>query len=501
MASRRDQLNAYTFARKRMVAAFLQPSATGSEEAAPRPLRAVVPSLVVGALALAGFGAWGLIKPTAPQGWDTPRANVLVGSESTTRYIVWSNSDKQKPELHPVLNLASAKLLLDPDKFSVLKVDESVLDNGKLQQGPTVGIPYAPDRMPSPADAATAKQWAVCEQPRGGGDPATSEPQKAAFVFGRSDRSAVAGTGRLGPGKVLFVESPERDRYLVDSAGTAHKLVSNDQSTGNGRDLLSFALFQGSPQMVTDDWLDTLNKGTDISIPDIAGFGQPAGVPALGDANRVGMVVEVLSGTRKVDYVVLRNGAAQITPFVARLLMYAKSAIGMYGTGNPAPRGVNVQALPTLKPFATGADWPTGVTDQVNTGADTTSCSVYSGTMDPSGDKPDMTMWAGPSYPKKTLDNGGTSAYVTPGSGLLFRQLTGGTSGGGGIYLVTDTGLRYSVPKDATANTDDTKKTKDAQTLLGYGQIKPVDVPRAWAAFLPTGPVLSPQAAAQEQES
>lgn len=35
MASRRDQLNAYTFAKRRMLAAFLQPSPDGSEKGRP----------------------------------------------------------------------------------------------------------------------------------------------------------------------------------------------------------------------------------------------------------------------------------------------------------------------------------------------------------------------------------------------------------------------------------------------------------------------------------
>lgn len=72
MASRRDELNAYTFAKKRTVAAFLQPSPTGTEEGAPRPLRAVLPSMVAGALILAGFGAYGMFKPTAPRTGTSP---------------------------------------------------------------------------------------------------------------------------------------------------------------------------------------------------------------------------------------------------------------------------------------------------------------------------------------------------------------------------------------------------------------------------------------------
>lgn len=43
MASRREQLNAYTFAKQRILAAFVQPSSDGSEEGSPKPLRAILP--------------------------------------------------------------------------------------------------------------------------------------------------------------------------------------------------------------------------------------------------------------------------------------------------------------------------------------------------------------------------------------------------------------------------------------------------------------------------
>src|SRR4051812_6730445 len=115
MAARRDELNAYTFARKRTVAAFLKPGPFGSIENAPRPIRVMVPSMVVGALIVAGFGAYGMLKPALPQGWKTPAKQVLVGDKSTTRYVVLRSktkdaNGKREVLLHPVLNLASAKL-------------------------------------------------------------------------------------------------------------------------------------------------------------------------------------------------------------------------------------------------------------------------------------------------------------------------------------------------------------------------------------------------------
>lgn len=129
MASRRDELNAYTFAKRRLLAAFLQPSPSGTEEGAPKPLRTVVPSLVAGALTLAVFGAWGMFQPTAPSGWDEPGARVIVGKQSTTRYVVLKTDGDTR--LHPVLNLASARLLMKDGTYEVVQVGDDVLDSGR----------------------------------------------------------------------------------------------------------------------------------------------------------------------------------------------------------------------------------------------------------------------------------------------------------------------------------------------------------------------------------
>lgn len=220
MASRRDELNAYSFARKRTNAAFLKPLPNGSIESAPRPLKAVVPSIVVGVLVLVGFGACGILKPVAPQGWDEVGKNVIVGDQSTTRYIVLENKDrngKSQKLLHPILNLASARLLLDP-KFSVVKVKESELD-GKLPHGPAIGIPYAPDRLPATEDADKPKTWAVCNRP---GTGENSKPQQAVFVLAGKDKQLVEDNkGKLDLHQALYVEDPDGKKWLVDNSGKA----------------------------------------------------------------------------------------------------------------------------------------------------------------------------------------------------------------------------------------------------------------------------------------
>ncbi|CAM5643745.1 type VII secretion protein EccB [Streptomyces badius] len=269
MASRRDELNAYTFAKRRLIAQFLQPNPTGSEEGAPRPLRAVLPGAIIAIVVLAVFGAWGMFKPVAPQKWDTPKEHVIIASKSTTRYVVLTTDGKK--QLHPVLNMASAKLLLAPDKGTVVNVNESVLDNGKIPHGATLGIPYAPDRLPDAKEAGAAKRWAVCERPGEGGRAI----QKATFIFAEREEKKTEGKNALRGGELMYVEGPDRTRYIVDASGKAYPVQKDEL-------LLRTLVDQNpKPQRVSAAWLATLHTGDPIAFPTVDGTpGAPAGAPA-----------------------------------------------------------------------------------------------------------------------------------------------------------------------------------------------------------------------------
>ncbi|WP_431774743.1 type VII secretion protein EccB [Streptomyces cucumeris] len=522
MASRRDELNAYIFAKKRTVAAFLQPTPSGTEEGAPRPLRAVLPGVVVGALILAGFGAWGMFKPVAPKGWDDVAAHVVVGSDSTTRYVVLKTDGKV--QLHPVLNFASAKLLLDPDKSSIVKVKESELDNGHIPRGPTIGIPYAPDRLPPADEAMKQKEWAVCVQPGGNG----KTTQKAAFVFSERDPKLkkLHGSQALHGGQALYVQGQDGARYLVDPKGTKYLIGGPDLKKTDPRaySLLLRTVFDdgATPQRVTNDWLRTFRDGKPITFPEIPGtIGADAGVPSLGEkANKVGMVLEVSTGTDTQKYVVLRGKVQRVSDFVAKLLLYSEDLIGTGQKGHP--QEVNAATFTSDGEEFYGAyKWPAEIPEQANSvdpelgsGARDTSCSILRGV---SGKGvPKQATWAGRDFPA-TIPDGATSAYVTPGSGVLYRQLKGHQAKDGLVFLVTDTGLRYSVQ---TNNDSDARKSKigaeadaesatgaaqqgteEAKQRLGYKEVDPVPVPDTWSEFLPRGPRLDKNSARQPQGS
>ncbi|GAA1045346.1 type VII secretion protein EccB [Streptomyces murinus] len=510
MASRRDQLNAYTFAKRRMLAAFVQSSPDASDEGAPRPLRAILPGTIVGAVVLAAFGAWGMFKPTAPQGWDAPGQKVIIASKSTTRYVVLKTNGKS--QLHPVLNMASARLVLNTQgSVDVVTVDESILDNGKIPHGITIGIPYAPDRLPSAQEAGAVKRWAVCERPSGSG----SSIQKAAFVLAKRDLGRTENAKqKLHGGELLYVTTPDKKQYVVDAHGRAYSVDPTDkllQQTlvGTGR----------QPQQVTSQWMDTLHQGDPISFPQVTGTaGAPAGAPGELDAgaNRVGMVLRAPVNGTEHYYVVLPGRIAPVSDFVAQLLLTSKDLVKLNQAGHPKEVSAGAIGQPG-EPFAANDKWPTEKPTAVNDGSTgagsrNTVCNVLDH-VDSRHGATTLSTWAGTDFPA-VLPTGSSSAYVTAGSGQLYRQFQGSETTAGPVFLVTDTGLRYVLQSNDDSGSEDKgvgvsaqerkqlqQESKLAQTLLGYADVNPAPIPAAWSEFLPTGPRLSTSAAHQPQGS
>ena len=512
MASRRNELSAYTFSRRRTVAAFLQPSSGGNEEDAPRALRAVVPSIIVGVLAVAGAGAYGMIKPSAPVGWQKANA-VIVGKQSTTRYVMLDGA------LHPVLNIASARLLLTPGS-TVVSVDDSVLDSGKVPHGSLVGIPFAPDSLPTAQDAGTAKVWAYCEQPSSTAQGTTNQKL---FVLDGKDTAAVGGSGQLDAGHAMYVQGPDGTTYLVDATGTYHQLSAGHQGSATDRIRLATAAFGatvGAPQAVSADWLATLHQGDPIVLPnaDIPGYGTSSNVSLGSGPVHVGDIYQVQTDSGQyLHYVVEQDGVHPVSDFTNRLL----EAVDPNRTVPTVP-DMEVAGANTRPAFEGTRNWPTALVAQANQGGNgNVACSVYTGTASAAG-VPQLRLWTGADYPVNST-SGTAGVYVTPGSGLLYRQVSGTSTTTGSVDLLTDTGLRYPIqmnndssvggasptpnPNAGTdggstdGSSDGTDTTDDAQARLGYGSVPLNPVPFAWSSLLSSGPNLNAAAAGQQQDS
>ncbi|MFI2612401.1 type VII secretion protein EccB [Kitasatospora sp. NPDC018619] len=561
MASRRDELNAYTFARKRTVGAFLLPGGGGSDEDAPRPVKAVLPSVLAGAVAVAGFGLWGVFKPSAPVNWDDGK-NIIQGKQSTTRYVVLLDSDNRTKRLHQVLNMSSARLVL-PAGAKVVVVDDGVLDRYP-NHGPTIGIPYAPDKLPTTDNASKPMKWTVCDRP--GSDDRQETVNQAVFVAAGADAAALADRGRmLGPDQLMLVQQADEQQvsaapapgqpavagaavYLVDAQGRKH-LIGTPQSDDRERKALITAVFgpNAVPQRVKRDWLDTLVNATPITFPQVDGVADSPGANSrveLGNPadRRIGRLVHY----QDRHYVVGRDQLFLVTPFQAELIRQNPAFQMLYKYDqdkkprsdemNPAD---NAQWGGDVRLKDTAADWPLRTGAPVNNWQDRQDarmvvCSTYDGVAE-DGATARRSVWAGTSYPAP-YNNGAGAAYVTPGHGLFYRSLDAAAAGSGTDFLITETGLRYSVPSNgdggqrpaaspqpgqSAAPKPPTPQPGAAQTpgapsqepgrpqeepggnqaRLGYQGVQPLPVPKEWSNLVPAGPPLTAKGAAQPQNA
>ncbi|PRC49523.1 type VII secretion protein EccB, partial [Mycobacterium sp. ITM-2017-0098] len=111
---------------------------------------------IVGALLLVtgvvGCFLFSLIRPSGSAGDDA----VLADRETAALYV------KLGEQLHPVLNLTSARLITGrPDNPAMVKSSE--LD--QFARGNMLGIPGAPERMV--ANTTRDAYWTVCDTPTG----------------------------------------------------------------------------------------------------------------------------------------------------------------------------------------------------------------------------------------------------------------------------------------------------------------------------------------------
>ncbi|MGW0660744.1 type VII secretion protein EccB [Streptodolium elevatio] len=500
MASRREQLDAYNFARRRLVAGFLQPvQANGSEEKAPRPFRAVLPGIIVGALILTAFGVYGLIRPGVPPGWKN-KGSLIVGRDSASRYVYLEG------KLHPVLNIASGRLLLDPGKFKVNLVPEKALNS--VDHGAPLGIPEAPDRLPSAKEVRRPKTWTVCERPvvaADGKNDIGAKPQRSLFI------GAAPEFGLLQGAEALFVQQYEDKAVDADKAplflvqnGRAYKIASKPVRT-------VLALDAVRPQRVSKEWLDTLEPGQDIDFPTIPGYGTPATVDIPEQFRTVGTVLRAESNGQY--YVVGKDAVLPVSPLVAELMANRPDADEkVYKDRSPQAFPVAVSVLGTTisqgTPYADEKGWPTQLPQTVNRvdllvdKGRTTLCNTYTGNYSGGMAQTQQSAWT--ALPERLVEGMG-GVYVEPGAGALVREVTGRADDKTGIvFLVTDAGLRHQIVNDppkeggvAPAPGADS----EAKIRLGYKGVEPTPVPRSWTGLMPVSVPLSVDAARNPQTS
>jgi type VII secretion protein EccB len=509
MQTRRDQVQAHAFVAGRLVSALLR----AEPDAPVTPLRRFTVGMFCGVLAgvilIAGFGVFGYIRPGGNKAFRKPGA-LIVAKDTGSRYVLVDGA------LRPVLNYASAKLILGSD-LHVVSASRNSLKG--VPHGLPVGIPSAPEALPDPADL-DAVSWQACSAVR----PDAAREDKP-FVTLRVG-AGPAGPA-LGPDEALLVATPDGTRHL---AWNNRRLRVGQAALG----ALGYA--DARPDLVGWAWINALPAGPDLAPPRVPGRGRP-GPRVGGQPARVGQVFQVTGAAAAQHFILARDGLAPLSPTGAALALadlraraanpgqQARATQIDAGALAAAPRSSQTlldPGLPLTPPAL--ADNPTGQAPclhitvggpdgaEVRIALDTpaapaganaaiaplrlASASVGDGPGKQGGPalpvNPDPPILPGPppgADPDKATASTSQAdeVVVEPGGGLLIRALPAPGVADGAKSLLVDTGVRYPLPNDQAA------------AALGYAGTSPVPVPTILLGLIPAGQPLDPEAAKATQ--
>jgi len=454
--TQRDQVQAHLFVVGRLNAGILRADPDAPQTPLSRTGRGVVIGLVLAVLATAAVAVYGLLKPASDR-WRDGRSIVLV-EETGARYLYLSRV------LHPLLNYASAALLLGVGETGTVPVENVPADalHG-VPRGAAIGVPGAPDDIPAPAELPARATWQVCGT-------------------GSGTRLA-AGTGPTGPliaDTTGVVASAGGTRYLL---WRGHRYVL---PAGRAQ-LAALGYDPVPPRRVGAAFLAAVPPGPDLTAVGVRDRGA-AGPRLAGAASRVGQLFTLAGGGH---YLLRTDGLVPVTETMFDLLRADSATVrGGYGGGAVQVRTIQPGELARHRgnarhPLGTGL--PSVPPEPVRAEPGQAVCLVAA-----------ATATGAPRYGLRLVDERALPRQrvyrqpnVTPAchpadhvagppGGELVRALpASGNAAGGARYLVTAAGIRYRVDG---AGLD----------ALGYARRAPIRLPQPILALLPSGPDLSP---------
>ncbi|MGP4113363.1 type VII secretion protein EccB [Streptomyces sp. 4N509B] len=468
MATTREQAEAYGYANRRMITSLFR----GADEARLDPRRrlnrALGAGVAIGVLIMAGFGIAGWLG--GGRGPALPGSGAVVVGAGGDPYVV------QDGVAHPALNIASALLV---GGGQLTEVRQATID--EAPRGLPVGIPGAPDALPDADDLLTG-DWTLCATPsETGGDPL-----RTALYVGVPGVPGGPG-GRVEPedGATLLVATEDERLWLL-AEGRRHALEPSV------RDLLGLPQ---QPVRLPADVVATVPEGPRLSTPDAgAGAGTDAGEePAVElpfDAAVGDLAHTAGAGAATQHFVVRPDGLAAVSELVHTLLAAEAGA-------DHAISAADAAEAPRVTETVGDPAWPRSVPVADDLERDQPVCVST-----PPGGQPGDTPWRATVHLPTTMpepeDVTAVEAvdgqrlglldriYLPAGAGAVVRSTA--SAGTVGTYtLVTDGGVAYPFA------------SSDALERLGYDPARAPAMPSAYVGLLPSGPVLDPEAAAQEQ--
>jgi len=431
--------------------------------------RAVLMGVIVLITALVGCFVFSLIRPNG-----SAANNPIVADRSTAALYV-----RVGDQLHPVLNLASARLIAGKSANPTM-VKSAELD--KFPLGNLIGIPGAPQRMVQ--NTRKDADWTVC-------DAASGAAAGTTVIAGAPD-STGARAKALATGSAVLASNHSSTWLLWDGRRSRIDLADHavTGALGLGPNI-------PAPRPVAVGLFNAIPEAPPLAVPVIADAGNPARFPVPAP---IGAVVESHGldstfGNSVLYYAVLPDGLQPIPPVLAEILRNANS----YGLEQPPRLSADkVAKLPESKALDTSR-YPEQRISLVDVSRDPVTCAHWSKVAGASTNS--LALLAGSALPipdaVHTEDlvgagSGGTASRVAmaPGSGYFAQTVGQGASSPavGSLFWISDTGVRYGIDNEG-AHVGPAGQSKTAEAL-GL-DAPPTPAPWSILSLYAPGPTLS----------
>lgn len=440
----RMQLDAYRFGQRRLESALARRDPVLLHEEIRGQRRVVSVGL---ALAIVGLvAAFGYAKVAGKPAWE--RQDIIAAKQSGRMFVVIHNPDR----LVPVRNLVAARLVLAAARKSAGRGGSAgggvptAIDDLALDKAPRTALAAVPGAdgvaLPNADDLADVGPWAVCD---------VTAPRAQTIVVAR------AGAGPTSNGmpvpvpdeQGLLLESPDHDFYLV-TGSHRYRLDSVDAAQR------AYDLVDVKARKVSAALLSAIPEGRPIKMPTIPDVGDtaPGGLSA-----EVGDVVRTSTGTGDKYYVVLAGGVQEISKPVSNLIRTGQKVDRSQPPRTVPSEQINAIARATLP----GLDELPPLIPKVPQGAGSQAlCWQW----DVRGRGGALTMGGQPPVP---ADQPSTQLAQADGLGPKLDMVSvptgvpvavravgadSGADGGGGLWLVSDTGVGYQVAAGQNGNNE-----------------------------------------------
>jgi type VII secretion protein EccB len=472
----RAQVNGYRFLIRRLQHALIRGDSRMIHDPMRGQIRAMMAGMVVAVLVAGAAGVLAFFKPTPNFG----NSSVMLSKTDGALFV------RIGDRLHPVLNLASARLITGkPD--SPAQVDEKFLDT--VARGPVVGILGAPNGIHR-GDDMQSSSWTVC-------DSAENPQSMDGTSAGTLDTTVLANDPMLG-GAVRAASSDEA--VLASADGRATFLIYGGvRAAVDPNDRVLFrALRLGNAELrtVSPSLLNAFPLVEPIVPIEIDGQGAPTGF--LPSEYRVGSLLRVTDSTGQQLFVVLPNGVQAVSAAAADILRYGSPPSALAAQPIDVSPAV-LDTVPVVHDLPVD-HYPIAAPRFVSTGG--VLCMAWQ--RDNAASAPGTRMLVGTQLPLPasarpvhlaTADGSGPgldNVYVTPGTGE-YVQVAGRGPGAptGQLFYVSDLGLRFHIADAATAAALGVSGVKSGTGSTDVAQAAPWSV----VGLLPPGPELSKPAA------